>query len=249
MTRIFLNTHGGLGNQLFQIFYALNIKQKLGASAVYIHHSKDFYTHRFSLEIEPILVGFERPIGLVKKIMQCRLPKILEKVGVNSGVIKLRNNIFLDGYFQEPDLYMIFEKEILNNSLAIIRQALDVDKLKHKKSLLHIRLGDFFSDENAKLEMAASLLEAAEIGQHVITNEEHLICQEWAKSLFLDKSLSLIETENTTGRELLKIFSDYEHITSNNSTLAFWAVLLSGGKLNINHPDLIQILSICNDSR
>jgi len=234
--KVLINTHGGLGNQIFQIFYALNLSTKLDANLLLNHIS--YYKHKLPLEVPITKLDIGKPSNFDLILMHGRIGKIMEKTKFSPGNIKLLNKIFLDGYFQDSVNYRCFETQSLNDCLEKLRITFKISPCFVGCDLLHIRLGDFFKTEQEKLEQAKKSLSKACNGQHIITNDENIILLPENKSIIQKKNLKLIKTSNLSGYQLLKLFSTYRKITSNGSTLALWAALFSGAKLEIHNENL-----------
>lgn len=230
---ILINTHGGLGNQLFQTFYALNIAEKTGKN-IFLNHLA-YYKHGFDLQLPINLLDIREPSTMQYLLMHTRLAKVSEKFKFSFGEIKLLNHIMLDGYFQDPDIYSEFSAKTYKKSINKLRCALNITSMQGSADLLHMRLGDFFKNEEQKVKQIEKSLQGAVLGQHVITNEEDLLLSEHFKPVMDKKKLTVIKTGNHSGIELLRLFANYRKITSNGSTLALWAAILSGANLEINN--------------
>jgi hypothetical protein len=104
---IVIRTHGGLGNQLFQLLYGRLLSNFYGAHLYEIHDTK--YPHAFPrstcLSLAGELPFFQRPVSIT------RVPKILQHIfGYEEKPFRLLNTIYLDGYFQNISAYEQFKK-------------------------------------------------------------------------------------------------------------------------------------------
>jgi hypothetical protein len=235
--KVLLNTHGGLGNQIFQVFYALSIRTK-EADKIYLQHL-DYYEHKFSLEIplEPIMNIYEAN-SLQRVILNFRFGKICEKLKISNGEFKFFNTRILDGYFQSINNYSQLPPENLISSIKLLRKIFGIKKPASKNGLIHLRLGDFFDNEQQKITQIRTSLNSVPSGYDIITNEFELLESTEFQDILRSKNINFISTKNFTARELLKLMSNYKIITSNGSTIALWAAILSGNSININHHEL-----------
>lgn len=229
---VLVNTHGGLGNQIFQIFYALNLCEKLDAK-LFLNHIL-YYKHGFTLQLPTEKLDVGKPSNFDLILMHTRIGKIMENTKLSSGDIKICNKIILDGYFQNPKLYNAFSTQCLKKCLNKLTNAFEISPPTIDAELLHLRLGDFFRTRQEKLEEAYIELKKATNGQHIITDDEELMLLSEFTKIIKKNNLKLIKTSNFSAYKLLKFISNYQKITSNGSTLSIWASLLSGAKLKIN---------------
>lgn len=236
LLNILVNTHGGLGNQIFQIFYALNLSEKLDAKLSLNHIA--YYKHGFTLQVPTMKLDIGKPSNFDLILMHSRIGKIMEKTKLSSGNIKICNKIILDGYFQDSTIYNDFTNQCIKKSLDKLRVAFEISPFTIDVELMHLRLGDFFKTSQEKLDQAKKSLAEAKKGQHIITNDEDLLLLPEYADILEEKQLRLVKTANLSGYELLRLFSSYIKIRSNGSTLALWAALLSGADLKINNEKL-----------
>lgn len=231
-----LRSYGGLGNQIFQYFFCLNIQEKIKFKKIYSIHSTN-YSHQFihneSLKIYP------KPSKLIKIISDLRLPIILSRLGLSKkGYIKLGNYIFLDSYFQEKELYSCFSKNNIKKSLENIRSILGISQRDAEfENVYHLRLKDFFKNEHDELHYLKLSLDKMVPDSHIITNRQDLFSSEDVMQKMETKKLSLIDTEGFDAREVIEKFCIYSNITTNNSTLALWAAILFKRNLILSAPD------------
>ena len=231
-----LRSYGGLGNQIFQYFFCLNLQEKIKFKKVYSIHSTN-YSHQFihneSLKIYP------KPPKLIKIISDLRLPMILSRLGIyKKGYIKIGDYVFLDSYFQEKKLYSSFSKNNIKKSLENIRSILGISQRDAEfENVYHLRLKDFFKNENDELNYLKSSLDIMIPGSFIITNRQDLFSSEDVIQKMEMKKLSLIDTEGFDAKEVIGKFSMYSNITTNNSTLALWAAILCNRNLILSVPD------------
>lgn len=226
--KIYLLTHGGLGNQLFQIFYAI-CKSKGNLNQIALYHSANYY---HGIELNNAFRTLQKTSEKKPLLFKTRLIKLLTKVKLlRSEQIKLLNNVYLDGYFQNPKFWLEFDTERLNLAKDILRDLLQLKELQTtKETLLHLRLGDFFKKNKTKRKFIKATLKSTLNYDKIITNDENLT-KEILNEIGLDTS-KIVSTNNIEPQELIKIMCSFEKIISNGSTLATWASILSDNSLS-----------------
>lgn len=231
-----LRSYGGLGNQFFQYFFCLNFQEKIKFKEIYSIHSTN-YSHQFTHE--EFLKIYPKPSKIIKLISDLRLPMILLRLGISKkGYIRLGNFIFLDSYFQNKSFYSCFSKADIKKSLENIRSILDVsDKNAKFENVYHLRLKDFFDNEDEEINYLKISLNKMIPNSHIITNRQDLFESKEVKKLMKMKKLSLVDTEGFDGKEIVEKFSVYSNITTNNSTLAFCAAILYKRNIFLSPPD------------
>lgn len=241
---IFLRTHGGLGNQLFQVFYAAYISNK-GEHDITVFHDNR-YQHKFNLS-----KCFNRlPINIKtindNLIHKYRLIKILEKIKVNNGFFKLNKTIYLDGYFQSDNNYHSIEK--IEYAKSFLKKIFDETDNKINAELVHIRLGDFFLDKNKKILKIKDMLNTVNqnITSHIMTNEEELFLSDEIKTILHEKNAIIKSTSSLEDWEVLIEMSKYKSIISNGSTLALWASIIGDAKLTTFDHNFDNFISKLN---
>lgn len=237
---IVVRTHGGLGNQLFQMVYStLCAKQQACNSVFYIHEAN--YPHRMPFELPEIGEPLTTPI--IRALSATRLPKVLYKLGISRAErVTIVNNMFLDGYFQSIDQYRDFSSQDIADTIQMFRSAVGIrSKPKHNR-LVHIRLGDFFGSEAEQRKHLESRISSLVANDTIISNRDDLFYENATISKILDaKNITYRNTSDLSGRRVLSLMSDYATINSNNSTLAFWATVLGGRKLEISDSRLQKL--------
>jgi hypothetical protein len=235
--KIIIRSHGGLGNQIFQIFYAIMVRNRLPDSEIIIYHDNR-YDHRF--ELSSIFADrFQiKSISDASFIVRFRLVKFLEKLKINSGILISKNIVYLDGYFNNCSALKNFETFEVSLALKELRNIIGTSKKEKEVVLYHLRLGDFFSSEKEKKDFLLTKISSIKVHSHVVTNEESFVEDPLLKKIIISKNLKLISTKNMTDHKVLDIMGEYNLINTNGSTLAFWAAVLNKKKLEINHKIL-----------
>lgn len=234
MKRIVIRTHGGFGNQIFQIFYALN----RSTGEIIVNHDSR-YSHGFRLA-HCFEVNFKRSTTFIEfLICRSRGVKLLEKMGMDIPEVKLRNTIFLDGYFQRVDLYTSFNDLCLSQAINRLRDILGIYIQPGKNLLCHIRLTDFFKTDIERIIAARKRL--LSLGKHTdfISDDDDLIKKDkLCQKTISERKLVHVETSGLSAESVFAIMSEYNKIESNNSTLAFWAAVLNGSELVVTNKNL-----------
>ena len=231
---IVLRTHGGLGNQIFQVLYGRLLSKKFNCGLFEAHDSH--YAHRFSRSSE--VAKGPAPTGWRRVYSAARIPKLRKRISGADGPICISNTIFLDGYFQDVDLFRGFAPSMLQSQLLIIRDELKIVEGANNRYLIHLRLGDFFGCESEQLGHALDRLNKIEAGAHIISNREDILrCEPFAERI-ASAGAVLLRTDGLTAEDVLRLMSTYRIIDANNSTLAFWASVFAGSEITLSYDRL-----------
>jgi len=251
--QICLRTHGGLGNQLFQVFYARCLQKKYGIEKLYLIHD-DNYEHGFQLS-ESLKIYQNAPAILNCIISKARIPKILERLKLNfSNCFRWKNTMYLDGYFQALKFYNEFEQTVIQDALRELASVFGIEqKAGRLGNLYHIRLRDFFRTPEEETKAALSIVSKIGTEGVIVTNNEPLVRDILREKYGQKHRLNIANTEQMIDVELLSYFSQFSHIMSNGSTFAFWSAVLSSASLEIDNKkleELYQFLSnFSNDKK
>lgn len=242
---IYLRTHGGLGNQLFQVFYAKLVSETFGGK-IYVSHDTN-YKHRFPLEQRiPSLPGVELDLRSVSRVLgRLRLPKVLEKLGINSGVISSGSTMLLDGYFQRESDYSNFSLATIQQVLSEFREIFIRSTGGSSTLLYHLRLFDFFQNDEQRLAKAVEVIKNMPDGAALVSTDDTLIREsDELVMLIQSKKINHILTSEYTSLCMLDLFSQYDRVVSNNSTLAFWGAVLGEGDLVVDDGRLVALFDL-----
>ena len=234
--RIVLRTHGGLGNQIFQTFYGRLLADKLGAELTRVHDAR--YAHGFGASSE---LGLQHPRsrGAGAALSWLRIPKLLKRAGVDCETIRLPGLVLLDGYFQQPSDYAQFESAAIARELRALRAELGIGAAPAAGTLVHVRLGDFFTSEEAQKTHLAERMESIPDGAAVITNRDDLLVVvpgDWGRA----PQIRFVPTADLTPEALLRLMSGFGEIRTNESTLAFWASILGNCRVTLKTSYLAE---------
>lgn len=238
--KIRLRTYGGLGNQLFQYFYARCLMHYEGYLELSCFHDSN-YAHGFKLD--SIFSNLNTMNHSDRFISSLRIPRIFALLRVsNTYKFTLENKIFLDGYFQDLFFYKNFGKEILATNINLLRDLFKIENVTNKKKkIIHIRLGDFFLNEEEQKKYLHNKLIEIDTHSSIVTNRDDLLDLPENQKLLNSKKILHLKTNSYSAFEMIKLFSNYENIESNNSTLAFWGATLGENNLIINDDKLLDL--------
>jgi len=224
--------HGGLGNQLFQLYYAICTCQEIKVSNVIINKSflKSYSPPRdFELQGMDFKKLFGCPVSTKPSLFsRLRLPKILRKLkGVESS-IQFGRFILIDGYFQNIACYQQFDPILRQCCLVILRQGYLLEKTNMptiKETLHHIRLGDgaFLLDPEAELKYLEEYIKYNN-PKYIMSDKEDLVQKISAGCSTLP--ITIVKSNNLSAGKLLSKMGQFERVKTNGSTLALWASIL-----------------------
>lgn len=233
---VLVRTHGGLGNQLFQVFYARLLASQRDGTLFRVHD--DGYRNRPAQS--PALGGFTTPVPPFLRLLSAlRVPKLLSRAGVKRCEHISLGCIYLDGYFQEVSDYLRFSNADIRRQLGVLRHECQVHTPSRSQSdipgetLIHLRLGDFFQSESEEFRHASARLDNIPTGATVISNRDDLFSEPPLSDQIRTSACHYVPTAHLTSEALLRFMSRFRRIRSNNSTLALWAALLGGAGLTL----------------
>ncbi len=251
---------GGLGNQLFQytMAKALAVKHnvQIGVDATSLkgrdkegHFRRKFKLNRLNVDFEEI------PLKKIRKYIWItgnkyiddpiiRRFRLFEKnVWRDNGIIKdfnkLPNDIYLDGYFGNPDylkgLHKILQKEIRLRDTKPIKEILKSVKSSNSVSI-HVRRGDLLKLENSYILPLNYYKQAIKIITKKIKNPKYYIFSDdinWCKKKFnFLKNTCFVEGYDVT--QDFELMKNCKHNILANSSLSWWV-----GYLNSNRNSII----------
>ena len=245
---VVLRTHGGLGNQIFQILFGRLEARRLRVPLFEIHDAS--YKHRFQRSAE-IPVAAHLDSVVLRTISSIRLPKILARLRADGAqAVRFGGVLFADGYFQCSRHFEKFDRKVLASEILHIATSLGIspDCAKISGTLLHLRLGDAFKNEQEEAAVAIKVLSVAPMDVHVITNRPSIIFRDSIRKLLNSKRAIFIDTSRETPESILRILSSYVTVLGTESTLAFWAHVMSGTNVEIATPRLADLAHRFRDS-
>jgi len=241
---------GGLGNQLFQIQYAMSLQEKIGgiiqiddsflAESSKSHEKLAFTALNYPFEI--IRLGWfdlkvKRVIERIFYKFRLSVPKIFHPIYFfeNTEIdYEGISRIIIDGFWQDAShlresFIKSVRKKIANNSLLENRQ---MDNL----ICVHIRRGDYLTNKHwgVKQQIPASLdyyLQAFDFFEKALSNplfEIYTDDEIWALEKFGTKAnVRVVQSKKLPPLQLLSTMANYENYVIANSSLSWWAAVLS----------------------
>ena len=225
---ILFRTCGGLGNQLYQLFFCKLISIKYNTTKIRHFHSTNYERY----------AEWEVPLELSKVenffysfLIKLRIPTLLFRLGLNkSGYFNFFNLILIDNYYQHKDFYELFNKNEIVIAIEYIRGLTIIDKKDNIKDeiLYHFRLGDFFENTQDEMNYIEQNLMNVPDGSTIISNKDDLFNNSQELSNFLkNKNCRYLDSSHMNAVELLNLFYHYKLIYSNGSSLSYFAATLS----------------------
>ena len=240
---ILIRTTGGMGNQLFQYFFAFCLKEKVNAKKIFLSHSAR-YKHKFKLlEDFKYLLPKQNFWELISRL---RIPMILRRLNIiDKGVLKIGKFYWLDDYFQNKNDYKEFSSLEIANSLKKIRKIILNKKTLPtiNKTINHFRLRDFFKDKIKEKEYLIKRIQNLENNSTIISNNDDIFFKEEIKNILKYKIINLIESKYFDAKDVFWEMMKYEKIVSNGSTIAFWASIIGRRDLKIGLINLKNFYS------
>lgn len=253
---VHLSIHGGMGNQLYQLYAGVLLATSLDYDLVIHTHLLARYTSPTTLEVLDLIPkSIESRIFISAKPPACllgqvRLAKLLSKLSNNDVILRdYRGSIYMDSYFQAVRFYAQYQPALLKRILIEVMSAFDNTDLRPSHfRLLHIRLGDFFKTKVECHEHVLKVLKSDYIPHvtRIITNDRKTVCRALAKQDISDNCL--IETDGLPAKYILNIMMGFREIHSNGSSLALWAAVFSKSSLYTCNRDHANFYSFVMDS-
>lgn len=234
---------GGLGNQMFQYAYAEALQQKGFDVQIDISKFKTYKLHggyhldKYNIDLKTS--GFIPTLLSLLKIKK----NIKEKnLLFDENLLKLSGNEFVKGYFQTEE-YFTNIRDILLNQFVIkgnlsdttIQYAKDIKNHKNSCSI-HIRRGDFISDQKANsvhgtcdldyYQKAIDLVHSKFKETHFFIFSDDI---PWAKTNLKIENTSYID-HKTIPHEDIHLMSLCNHNITANSSFSWWAAWLNQHK-------------------
>lgn len=224
MAHVVVRTHGGLGNQLFQLVYARLYARVHGADLSEIHDLR--YAHAFGRSEE--LARAPAPAPLQRMISGLRIPKLATRIGLTRDAVHFAGTTYLDGYFQQVEDYAGFDDAILREELVQLRCELGVSNAPARERGMHLRLGDFFTSDAGVVAHLVERLKKLGPNTYIVTNEEDRLAAPEIAVILTANGAHVLPTSDMTPEQVLRTLASFRHVDGNDSTLLFWASVLSG---------------------
>ena len=213
-------THGGLGNQLFQVLYARLNANKYNIDKIYYSHNKN-YKRLADFELT-FLNGIKPAKFIDNLILKFRIPKILERLNLSkSGKIIILNKLILDNYFQDSSFYSEFSKNEIITQISILRKEFHSNfndiyfNNYNQLNIFHFRLGDFFQSDIEQIKFIESNLKNIPNNTVVISNRDDLFSSIRFFSNLDHNNIKYLETKQFTSIQMLFLFTKFNNIFLN----------------------------------
>jgi hypothetical protein len=236
-----------LGNQLFQHF--IGHQEARLRRVAEIQLLTDFvgqYKSAREIELAPLLQLDGSPrdrLCKADRLAKLRLPKVLWRLRGCESILQLPGyGVLVDGYFQDPPAFLRYPQSERLQLVKLWRdRLLQTGHLERpdRGHVNHIRLGDFFKTLSEARAYARERLMRLEPGD-VITDQEDLLHDELA-SLPPDRAMRVVPTGQLCAWDLMRLFSRYRSISTNGSSLAFWAAVLGRAEFQSSNSKHVEI--------
>jgi len=233
---VIVRTHGGFGNQIFQVFFARLYAEQCGSALKELHD--DSYYHSFPRS--PALRPATRALTWQERaISNLRIPKILQKANLRTEQpLNVFRSFYLDGYFQELASYARFDDAQVRTHLKDLASELLIGPASKDQTLVHIRLGDFFKTRESARSHAVARLQNADNHSAIMTNDEELLHDPEIVKILDEKRCEIVSSSGAQAEQVLRLMATYRRIDANDSTLVFWASVLGGCKTRFENKRL-----------
>lgn len=243
---VIIKLKGGLGNQLFQYATARNLSLILKTKLfIFSNKIEKDNLEKFNISSRRISKNRYKLFLKFKSFTEYKE----EYFSYNKEVLKLKNNIILDGYFQSEKYFINCRETILNDlkiNKSLKSTSLDLlNEIKKTNSIsIHIRRGDYAENSEVnKIHGCVSLSyyeNAINLISEKTKNPVYFVFSDdisWAKSnLNIDAKVYYSEFNKNSAYEDLKLMSKCKNNIIANSSFSWW-----GAWLNTN-PDKIIII-------
>lgn len=247
MRRTIVVLHGGLGNQLFQLFVGEAVARRTRSELALFDGVLARYAAPHVVEVGPLLPDLDRRLCLTsfeRLLARARLPKVRERLSGAESILQVGSVFLVDGYFQqEPGRWQILPDEgraIVEQWRAILRfPSPGAGSVIH-----HVRLRDFFRSAQDAEAHAEQRVHKAGPGVFV-TDDDALLRRVLARHGRLN---DLIPSSGRSAWQALGEMARFATIETNGSTLAVWAALLGGCELRTTvegHAAFARALGAC----
>ncbi len=238
---VVVRTHGGLGNQLFQLLFARLLAAAQKTDYAELHD--DRYAHKFarSAELRPPPATASR---MQRFVSGMRLPKLLTRSRLAATEqLSLLGHSFLDGYFQQARDYQSFADSAIRLQVDAMRAELRIQaqRTPDGRTLYHMRLGDFFNNAQEALDHLVARIQELRPDSTIITNQEELFADARVQAQMRASQCQLLSTQAHSPEDVLRLMSTHGRIVTNNSTLALWASVFGNCATEFSLPRLAEV--------
>lgn len=234
---------GGLGNQMFQYAYAKSLQQKGFDVQIDISKFKTYKLHggyhldKYNIDLKTS--GFLSTLFSLIKIKKNRKEKSLL---YDENLLNLSGNEFVKGYFQTEKYFenirdVLLKQFLINQKLSnsTIKYAEEIKQHKNACAI-HIRRGDFISDEKANsvhgtcdlnyYNKAIELINTKFTKVHFFVFSDDIL---WTKKNLKIDNATYID-HKTIPHEDMFLMSLCKHNITANSSFSWWGAWLNQHK-------------------
>jgi hypothetical protein len=255
---------GGLGNQMFQYAIGRHIAEKNNIEfKLDITEFEIYDLHKYSLNHFNIIEKLASNDEIYKFNLRKNFEKIFNKINLYSGkkyikekkfafnekLLKIKNNAYIDGYWQSEKYFKkienIIRKEFVINKAQSAKNKEVTNMIKECNSIsIHIRRGDYINNKHtSQLHNTCGLDYYNRTIDYINKNNKnpHFFVfsddPQWAKdNLKTELPIYFIDNNNVnTNYEDLRLMSQCNHNIIANSSFSWWGAWLN------NNPDKIVI--------
>lgn len=252
---IIVKLKGGLGNQMFQYAFGrfLSIKNKditkfdtigleKNSQETYRKYSLGVFKISGSLASEDEIKKIKYPFGILSKGFRFVNAKVFRNFNIsfNPKLLNLKNDIYLDGYFQSEEYFktirnILLDELVLNSELSPSALKFNEQIINSKNSVsLHVRRGDYVADRKINsihgtcnldyYNNAISLItEKIESPTFYIFSDDI----EWVKENLSVNNAIFVSNREIKDYEELILMSKCKHNIIANSSFSWWGAWLN----------------------
>lgn len=224
---------GGIGNQLFVISFAYNLKLRgfdvvvdLGERTRSMHLASDSYNSKIDRFVRDKFATYEKSASHLKKLEESRhfdSTNFLEKLD------DISSDVFVEGYFQNLRYWLNFE-ETVGFVLGSCFEDFDIES-HSQTAACHIRRGDYLTNRSANQiiglmgpEYYLKSIEHFSLDHHqvkIFSDDVANICrQNWLSGF-------VMQEQGMRPLETLKQLGQFPKLILSNSTFAWWGASLA----------------------
>lgn len=251
---------GGLGNQMFEYAAAKGLAARLGVELKLDkawfaqiapgdtprHYELDsFKLKQDFLDFKPFFAGdnlVSRAKALVAPAFGRKALKLYKEPHYHYSVnlLKQQNNTYLDGYFQSEKYFAHIRKELLDDftwakpTTGKNKKLLDVIATDENSVSIHVRRGDYVSNENAAefhgLRGVDYYKAATKIVEKSVKTPNYYVFSDepdWCKENLRFKHSTTYIDWNTDGAEDMRLMKSCRHNVLANSSFSWWGAWLN----------------------
>jgi len=242
----------GIGNQLFQFSFAYALSRKFNYELIlspilYVGQFKFFIKRLLQKEVRtfqlPLMLNEDIKIvpgkNLADRLLQNEVV-LLEEFRHNQGTIDAyflqKKDIYLRGYWQNPELFLEYASEIRDRIKPRIQFSLEYGRLSNMLDEsyvgIHVRRGDFLTNSAFGACRLNYYLNAIKLIESKVTNPKFFIFtndKEWVeRNLASMENVKIYLTTNKQNPDIEEFYllSQFRSIIISNSTFSWWSAYL-----------------------